>query len=191
MTREEAYQTLTVYTQSQNLIRHHLAAETAMRALANYLSAKNAIPYDADEWGITGLLHDADYELTRKTPERHTFYLEEKLGKQIPEKIMYAIKAHNYTYTQLKPLSSMDWAMYTCDELTGFIVACALILPDKKLKSVTVEFVLKKLEDSSFAKSVNREQIMKCEEALNIPIREFIRIVLTAMQQIDTELGLA
>jgi len=191
MTREEAYQTLTVYTQSQNLIRHHLAAEAAMRALAQYLSKTKNQPFDVDEWGITGLLHDADYELTRKTPEKHTLYLEEKLGDQIPEKIMYAIKAHNYAYTKVEPISFLDWALYTCDELTGFIVACALILPGKKIKDVTPEFVIKKMNDKSFSQSVNREQITRCEQALQIPLPEFINIVLNAMQQIDKELGLA
>jgi len=191
MTRDEAYQTLTVYTQSQNLIRHHLAAEAAMRAIAKYLTDRTRIPYDEDEWGITGLLHDADYELTRKTPERHTLYLEEKLGKQIPERIMHAIKAHNYNFTQVKPVTTLDWAIYTCDELTGFIVACTLVIPDKKLKSVTVDFVLKKMQEKSFAKSVNREQIKMCEETLEIPLREFVRIVLTVMQKIDGELGLS
>lgn len=190
MTRDGAYQTLTVYTQSQNLIRHHLAAEAAMRSLANYLSQTKNQYFDPEEWGMTGLLHDADYEITRHTPEKHTLYLEEKLGEQIPEKIMYAIKAHNFAYTKVEPISLMDWAMYCCDELTGFIVACALVTPSKKLKDVTVEFVLKKMEDSSFSRSVNREQIRLCEKSLAISLNDFIQIVLFAMKSIDAELGL-
>ncbi len=191
MTRDGAYQTLTVYTQSQNLIRHNLAVEAAMRTLAKYLSTVKNQYFDTEQWGITGLLHDADYELTRKTPEQHTLYLEEKLGEQIPPEIMYAIKAHNFAYTKVEPISLMDWSLYTCDETTGFIVACALVLPDKKLKSVTVEFVIKKMEDLSFASNVNRDQIKLCEKSLNIPLPEFTKIVLTSMQSIDSELGLA
>jgi len=190
MTRDGAYQTLTVYTQSQNLIRHHLAVESAMRALAQYLSKTKNQFFDVEEWGITGLLHDADYELTRKHPEEHTLYLEEKLGEQIPEKIMYAIKAHNYVYTKIEPISFMDWSLYCCDELTGFMVACTLVLPDKKLRSLTVEFVLKKLEDPSFSRSVNREQIKLCEKSLGIKLPEFVQIVLSSMQAIDSKLSL-
>lgn len=190
MTRDGAYQTLTVYTQSQNLIRHHLAVESAMRSLAQYLSKTKGQYFDPEEWGIAGLLHDADYELTRNHPEKHTLYLEEKLGEQIPEKIMHAIKAHNYAYTKVEPISFMDWALYCCDELTGFIVACTLVLPDRKIKSVTVEFILKKMDDLSFAQSVNREQIKLCEKSLGIKLSEFIQIVLSSMQAIDSELSL-
>lgn len=190
MTRDGAYQTLTVYTQSQNLIRHHLAAEAAMRSLADFFAKKTGQFIDVEKWGITGLLHDADYEITRKTPAKHTLYLEEKLGEQIPEDIMYAIKAHNYAYTKIEPKSLLDWALYCCDELTGFIVACTLVLPDKKIKSLTVDFVLKKMEDNSFAKSVNREQIRLCEKSLGIKLYDFIQIVLSSMQAIDTSLGL-
>lgn len=190
MTRDGAYQTLTVYIQSQNLIRHHLATEAAMRALAQYLSRTKNQPLNIETWGIAGLLHDADYEITRKTPERHTLYLEEKLGEQIPPDIMYAIKAHNYAYTKVEPKSLMDWALYTCDELTGFIVACTLVLPDKKIKDLTTDFVLNKMQDNSFAKSVNREQISLCEKSLGISRTEFVDIVLRSMQAIDTSLGL-
>lgn len=190
MTRDGAYQTLTTYVQSQSLIRHHLAVEASMRTLAQYFSKTKNHFIDPEEWGITGLLHDADYELTRKTPEKHTLYLEEKLGDQIPEKTMYAIKAHNYAYTKVEPISLMDWALYTCDELTGFIVACTLVQQDKKIKSVTVDFVLKKLDDLSFAESVNREQIKLCEKSLGVTLPEFVQIVLTCMQSIDEELGL-
>ncbi len=190
MTRDGAYQTLTVYVQSQNLIRHHLATEVAMRSLAQHLSKSKNQLLDIEKWGITGLLHDADYELTRKTPEKHTLYLEEKLGEQIPKDIMYAIKAHNYAYTKIEPTSLMDWALYTCDELTGFIVACTLVLTDKKIKSLSTDFVLNKMNDNAFAKSVNREQIKLCEKSLGIPLSEFIMIVLSSMQAIDTTLGL-
>jgi hypothetical protein len=184
MTRQEALQTLQVYTKAPNLIRHHIATEAAMRAICRVYNAKTHAYVNEEAWALSGLLHDADYELTRNTPEKHTLYLEEKIGNILPKEVLYAIKAHNYKYTGLAPQSAMDWALYTCDELTGFVVACALVQKDKLLSSVTVDSVLKKMQDNSFAKSVDRAQIMACEQKLGFPIREYVGIVLTSMQAI-------
>lgn len=188
MTRQDALQTLQFYVKTQNLIRHHLAVEAAMRAIAQKLISKGKTGIDIDTWGITGLLHDADYELTRNTPEKHTLYLEEKIGDTLSPEILYAIKAHNYKYTNVPPKTEMDWALYTCDELTGFIVACALILK-KDISAVTVDFVLRKMNEKGFAKSVDRAQITACEKALGFTIAEYTGIVLTSMQAIAVELG--
>lgn len=137
-----------------------------------------------------GLLHDSDYELTKNLPEKHTLVLEEKIGDKIKPEIMYAIKCHNFDNNKVTPKSLMDWSIYTCDELTGFIIACALIHPDKKLNSVTVDFVQKRMKETSFAKAVNRNQIKLCEDKLKIPLAEFIEIVLGSMQKINKDLGL-
>lgn len=189
MTRQEALQTLQVYVKAPNLYRHHLAVEAAMRAICKvYANTSHSFPNE-EMWAIAGLLHDADYELTRSTPEKHTLYLEEKIGSILPKEVMYAIKAHNYKFTNLPPKSIMDWALYTSDELTGFIIASALIQKDKKLSSVTVDFVLKKLQEPSFAKSVDRTQIQLCETALKIPLASYTEIVLKAMQGIAVDLG--
>jgi len=189
MTRQEALQTLQVYTKAQNLIRHHLATEAAMVAIGRNYSGRTNIPVNIENWALSGLLHDADYELTRNTPEKHTIYLEEKIGNILPKEVMYAIKAHNYKHTGVAPKSPMDWALYTCDELTGFIVASALVQKNKQLASVTVDFVIKKMQEASFAKSVDRKQIMLCEQSLGFPLQEYVGIVLGAMQSIATELG--
>ena len=189
MTRQEALQTLQVYIKTQNLIRHHLATEAAMIAIGKSYSAKTNSPINIENWALSGLLHDADYEETRNTPEKHTLYLEEKIGKVLPKEVMYAIKAHNYKYTGSTPQSPMDWALYTCDELTGFIVASALVQKNKQLSSVTVDFVIKKMQEKSFAKSVDRTQILLCEQYLGFPIQEYVGIVLTAMQSIAKDLG--
>lgn len=189
MTRAEAIQTLQVYTKAPNLIRHHYATEAAMRAICRVYAGKTHAYVNEEAWALSGLLHDADYELTRNIPQRHTLYLEEKIGNILPKEVMYAIKAHNYKYTGTIPQSPMDWALYTCDELTGFVVASALIQKDKKLSSVTVDFILRKMQDTSFAKSVDRTQIVLCEEKLGIPIREYIGIVLASMQSIAKDLG--
>lgn len=189
MTRQEALQTLQLYTKAPNLLRHHYAVEAAMRAICKVYNAQTHALVNEEVWALAGLLHDADYELTRKTPERHTLFLEEKIGKILPPEVMYAIKAHNYKYTGVAPTTAMDWALFTCDELTGFIVASALIQKDKKLSSVTVDFILKKMQDKSFAKSVDRSQIMACEEKLGFPIRVYIGIVLGSMLAIAQDLG--
>ncbi len=189
MTRQDAIQTLQVYTKAPNLIRHHFAVEAAMRAICRVYAAKSRKFVKEDDWALAGLLHDADYELTRNSPEKHTLYLEEKIGNILPKDVMYAIKAHNYRYTGLAPQTAMDWALYTCDELTGFIIACALVQKEKKISQVTLESVLKKLQDTSFAKSVDRAQIVLCEEKLGFPLTEYIVIILSAMQQVAPSLG--
>ena len=189
MTRPEAIQTLQVYTKSPNLIRHHFAVEIAMRAICRVYGAKSHAYINEEFWALTGLLHDADYEITRNDPKRHTLYLEEKIGSVIPKEVMYAIKAHNYSYTGVVPQSAMDWALYTCDELTGFVIACILSQKVKTVSTVSIDMILQKLQDTSFAKSVDRAQIVACEEKLGFPIREYIGIVLGAMQSIATDLG--
>lgn len=150
----------------------------------------NADEVTLNKWGTVGLLHDADYEQTRNDPDKHTLVLERELGDQLDGDVMYAIKAHNYTHTGTLPQSLMDWSMYTCDELSGLIVAATLVHPDKKLTSLDVDFVMKRFDDSSFAKGANREQIKTCETKLGIPLREFVQIALSSMQSISQELNL-
>lgn len=189
MTRQEAIQTLQVYTKAPSLIRHHLAVEAAMRAICRVYGAKTRKVVNEENWALAGLLHDADYELTRRTPQKHTLYLEEKIGNILPKDVLYAIKAHNFKYTNVAPQTAMDWALYTCDELTGFVISCVLEQKEKRLNTVTVDMVIQKMQDSNFAKSVDRTQIVFCEEKLGFPIREYVGIVLSAMQTITTSLG--
>src|SRR5260221_14267297 len=124
MTREQAHQILTKYLSNKNLIKHCLAAEATMRALARRFNESE------DEWGITGLLHDADYELTANDPDKHGLLLFEKEVNTIPEPIAHAIKSHNYEHTQVMPENKIDWGITCCDQLTGLIIACALVHPD-------------------------------------------------------------
>ena len=160
-----------------------------MRAICRVYATKAKKVLNEENWAIAGLLHDADYELTRSTPEKHTLYLEEKIGNVLPKDIMTAIKAHNYRFTGVPPQTSMDWALYTCDELTGFVISCVLSQKEKKLNTVTVDMVLQKMQDANFAKNVDRAQIVVCEEKLGFPIREYVGIVLSAMQSIAQSLG--
>lgn len=189
MIRDEAYQILTAYLTNSNLIKHCLAAEAVMKALYRRL---NPQPYDIlleEKWGITGLLHDADYELSKGNPQIHGLLICEK-QPAIPLDIAYAIKAHNFENTKIEPVSLMDWSIYCADQLTGLVVAAALVRPNKLLSSVTSDFVLEKFNDNSFAKGANREAIKMCEPKLGILLTDFISITLTAMQSISITLGL-
>lgn len=184
MTRETAYQILQKHLSNPNLLKHCLAAEVTMRALAPKFNG------NVDDWGITGLLHDADYDKSKGHPEKHGLLLFELEPNSIPSLIEHAIKAHNFDDTGVMPETPMDWAIYCCDQLTGLVVACALVTPNKKLADVTVEFVLKKLRQKDFAKGAKREPIYLCEEKLGIPLQEFVSLTLKAMQGIHEEIGL-
>ncbi len=191
MNREEAYKTLAKFVRNKNLIKHHLACEAVMKILyKKFTPSVSQNPQDEEKWGIVGLLHDADYELTRNHPEKHTLVLEEKIGSKLPADVMYAIKSHNFASNKVFPKSSMDWSLYCADELTGLIIAATLVNPGKKLSSVTTDFVINRFNEPSFAKGANRDQILACEDKLRIPIKDFIDLSLGAMQSISNDLGL-
>lgn len=189
MTREEALEILRGHMKNENLRRHCYAVEAVMRALAKRFGE------DEDAWGVAGLLHDADYEELKGSDAvttEHTKRVIEWLEKtDASTDIKDAIAAHAWGYVEdaPKPKTKMQWALYTCDELTGLIVAVALV-KGGKLSSVTVDSVLHKWKQKSFAAGANREQIEHCEDRLLIPLSEFIGIALTAMQDISSELGL-
>ena len=191
MNREEAYKTLTKLIKNKNLIKHHLACESVMKVLyKKFTPSASQNPQDEEKWGLVGLLHDADYELTRNHPEKHTLVLKEKIGSKLSADVMYAIMSHNFASNKVLPKSAMDWSIYCADELTGLIIAATLVNPDKKLASVTTDFVINRFNEPSFAKGANRDQILACEDKLRIPIRDFIDLSLKAMQLINNELGL-
>jgi len=187
MTREQALKILHQNMENQNLRRHCYAVEAVMIALAKKLGG------DEKKWSIVGLLHDGDYEKTKDTPEKHTLLMHQWLKEagETDEEILNAILSHNFAHTgKNKPATKMEWSLYCCDELTGLIVATALMMPDKKLDTVRVKSVLKKMKDKAFAAAIDREQIKMCEEKLDIPLEEFVKIALEAMQGISGELGL-
>lgn len=192
MSREEAYQLLTKYLHNKNLIKHCLASEAAMKGIYRYLHASDLNEQTEEIWGITGLLHDVDYEIAQmgNKLDKHGFLIFEHEPNSIPEPIAHAIKAHNFENTKVEPVSDMDWAIAIVDGLTGFIVACALVRPNKKLEEVTVDAIVKKMGDKAFSRNVNRELIKLCEEKLGIKLEKFIEITLISMQKISNELGL-
>lgn len=187
LSRQQALELLHAHTKNQNLRRHMYAVGYAMRALAEKLGG------DPDVWEILGLLHDADWEETKDTPDVHTKNTLAWLAKDgITEgPIVHALMSHNGKRTKLAELDGiMEWALETVDELTGFIVAVALVRPEKKLELVSVESVMKKWGQKAFAAAVEREQIAQCEEKLGIPLPEFIAITLKSMQDHHEDLGL-
>lgn len=198
MTRDEAYNLMTQMLQSKNLQKHGLAVEAIMRALCKYLKDHLASQgptlepeeFNEEEWAIVGMLHDADYELVEKDPKKHTLVTEEKLRPLgVSERIINGIKAHHDGIKDSRD-NLMEKSVYAADELSGLITAVALVRPDKKLASVTVDSVMKKFPQKSFAAGANREQILACEKELNIPLEEFVGIALKAMKGVANELGL-
>jgi uncharacterized protein len=195
MTRDKALELLHKNVVNHNLRRHCYAVEAVMRALYQRLEDGNKTKEEEDKWGIAGLIHDADYELTKddEPKKNHTKLVLKWLRDADTEAGIYdAVASHGWGYVDGAPMpvSNLQWALYTCDELTGMIAAVALVKPDKKLASVTVDSILKKWNSRVFAAGVNRKQIEECENKLGIPLREFIEISLKAMQGIHEELGL-
>lgn len=186
ITREEALELLHNKMQSQNLRKHCYAVEAVMRALSLHFSENQ------NRWGLVGLLHDGDYEQTKGDIGNHAKLMANwvrELG-ETDEELLTGIESHGWFHRGRLPETKMQWALYCCDELTGLIVAVTLVRPTKKLVDVTVENVLGKWKQKSFAAGVDRSQIEKCEKNLGIPLPEFIAIALDAMQGISSELGL-
>jgi putative nucleotidyltransferase with HDIG domain len=181
---EKALQLIDQYIQNQNLKKHLLAAENLMRHLARRFGE------DEEIWALAGLLHDLDWDITKETPEKHPLIAVEILEKEnFPEEVISAIKKHN-PLQGLVPETNLEKALYSCEEITGFIVAVALVMPNKKLSEVTIERILDKFKEPSFAKGVDRNLILRAEEMLGIKLEELAEIALKAMQEISEELGL-
>jgi putative nucleotidyltransferase with HDIG domain len=184
MIREDAYILLKDKVQNQNLIKHCIAAEACMRALAEFFDE------DQEKWGITGLLHDIDYEETKNEPIKHSLLGAETLHKLgVDKEIVEAVKTHNEIH-EIAPQTKMAKAIFCVDPLTGLIVAATLVLPSKKIADLTPENVLNRFKEKGFAAGANREIIAKCHILLDLPLENFTKICLEAMKKINNELGL-
>ncbi len=182
MDREQAWQLVCEYTKSENLRRHMLAVEAAMRAYARKFGE------DEEKWGIVGLLHDFDYERWPNPPDHPLKGAEILKEKGYPDDVIYAIKSHA-DYLDCPRRSLMDKALYACDELAGFITAVALMRPNGIL-DLTAKSVIKKLKQKSFAAGVNRDDIRRGAEELGVDLKEHIQFVIDAMKTIADQLGL-
>jgi putative nucleotidyltransferase with HDIG domain len=182
MNREEALGLLKEHLKNKNLVKHCLAVEACMKVAAIRLG------HDPEPWGLAGILHDLDYETTEKSPELHTTETVRILReKGVAEPIIHAVQAHA---GKVPCESPMDWAIYAIDPLTGLIIAAALMHPERKLKSIDLEFVKRRYKEKSFARGARREEIEQCVH-LGLDLDEFIGLALAAMQGIDADLGLA
>lgn len=183
MKRKEAFSLVQKHVKNRNLIKHMLAVEAIMRALANRLGD------NVEQWGLAGLLHDIDYDKTADDPEKHSVIGAKMLAEAgVDPQIVYAVKVHNEVHG-LPRLSLLDKALYAADPLSGLIVAAALIHPDRKLAAIDVPFVIKRFHEKSFARGANREQIESCQD-FGLSLELFLALSLHAMQTISTDLGL-
>ena len=181
MDREKAFELLKNYVKNPKLIAHSLASELIMRKLANYFGE------NPDEWGLAGLLHDIDVEITNADPKTHG-----QVGRKILldagilEKIIEAISRHNEDSTPIPRNTRLDHALSAAETISGMIFATALVYPDKKISSVKPSSVIKRMKDKRFAASVKRENIMECEK-IGIPIQDFVKLCLDALKDADLE----
>ena len=181
--RSAAWSLLCEYTQSESLRKHALAVEACMRAHAKKFGE------DEEKYGITGLLHDFDYE-KYPTPAEHPFVGNKILGERgYSDEIRRAILSHA-EYSGVKRESNMEKALFACDELAGFITASALVKPNKSLAEVEAKSVRKKMKDKAFARSVNRDDIINGAADLGVDLEEHITFCIEAMKGIAKELGL-
>lgn len=184
MNRESAWSLLCEYTQSESLRKHMLAVEACMRAYALKLGE------DPELWGLTGLLHDFDYE-KYPTPQEHPFVGNKVLEERgYSDEVRRAILSHA-DYSGVKRESPMEKALFACDELAGFITATALVKPGKSLAEVDARSVRKKMKDKAFARSVSRDDIVNGAAELGVDLEEHISFCIDAMRGIAAELGLA
>ena len=183
LSRSEALDLVKKHVSKRNVIYHMLAVEAIMRNVAKHFQE------DENQWGLIGLLHDIDYEKTEATPEKHSLLAEEILKGLTSDELIKAIKSHNFLHTGIKPETKMEKALIASDAISGLLVACALVMPSKKLADVKVETVAKKFKDKDFARGAERERILVCEE-IGILREKFFEIALSGLKDIAAEIGL-
>ena len=183
--RDEAWALLCEWTPNPNLRKHMLAVEAAMRTYATRFGE------DQELWGLVGLMHDFDYERHPSQEAGHPFRGVEHLrGLGYPESVLHAILSHA-DYSGVSRTSRMEVALHACDELTGFIVAVALVRPSRSLGDVDAPAVRRKMKDKAFARAVSRDEMVHAAEALGVPFDEHVVVVINAMRDIAPALGLA
>ena len=183
ITRDEALEMLKSNVQAENMLKHSLASEAVLRAIAKHLG-KNE-----EEWGIAGLLHDIDVEITNADPYTHGPYAEKLLKGKITDEMLDAIVMHNEVATGKERNTEFQHALAAGETITGLITATTLVYPDKKLASVKAKSVTKRMKQKACAASVKRENILECEK-IGIPLPEFADLAVNAMRSISDDLGL-
>jgi putative nucleotidyltransferase with HDIG domain len=177
--REQALELLHQYIKNERMINHSLASEAVLRALAGKLGR------DEEKWGLAGLLHDLDVEVTNADPLVHgleTARILTEIG--IDEDVVEAIKLHNEMATNIPRTSEFHHALAAGETITGLITATSLVYPDKKVSSVKPKSVVKRMKEKAFAASVKRENILECE-LIGIPMEEFAELAINAMAALE------
>jgi len=183
--RDEAWALLCEWTPTPNLRKHMLAVEAAMRSYARQFGE------DEDLWGMVGLLHDMDYERFPSADAGHPIRgVEHMRAMGYPEVVCRAILSHA-DYTGVSRQSRMEHTLHACDELTGFIVAVALVRPSRSLDDVDAAAVRRKMKDKAFARAVDRDEMLRATETLGVPFEEHTTLVIAAMRDVAPALGLA
>ena len=183
MNRDEAYTIVQEYVKNENLIRHMLSVEAAMRFYAEKYDQ------DVEMWGMSGLLHDFDWEIHPTLEQHPQDGIPILRERGVPEEIVRAIQSHA-DHTGVPRQTLMEKALYACDEITGLIIAVALVRPSKSLHDLKVKSVKKKWKDRSFAAGANREEISGAAEEFGVPLWEHVDNVIQAMRVIAPQLGL-
>jgi len=187
-TRDEAYALLCEWVQSESLRRHMLAVEASLRAYARHFGE------DEELWGVTGLLHDLDYERFADMSDQVNGHPRTELRlfqeRGYPAELLHAVEAHA-TFLGVPRVSLLDKTLLACDELTGLIQAAAYVRPDRDLRNVELKSIKKKWKDKAFTAAIDRHENMIFIEELGVPFDEHVQRVLTAMQGIAAELGVA
>jgi putative nucleotidyltransferase with HDIG domain len=182
ISRENAYKLLNQHIKNANMIKHCVASEAVLHAIAQKLDK------DQEEWGIAGLLHDIDVEITNADPNQHGPYAAGMLDGLLSAEAIDAIVMHNEMATGKERTTVFQHALAAGETITGLIMATAMVYPDRKLASVKTKSITKRMKEKAFAASVKRENILECE-LIGIPINDFAELALVAMQEISDELG--
>lgn len=185
MDRAQAWDILCEYTKTESLRKHALAVEAAMKAYARKLGG------DEERWGIVGLLHDFDFEIHPKADEHPVKGAAILRERGVPEDIVHAVLCHAPYLEDVRPENDMDRTIYAVDELTGFIIAVALVRPNKSIHEVDVAAVKKKMRDKGFARTVRREDITGGAARLGVDLDEHIAFVIESLKPVAKDLGIA
>lgn len=183
VSREAAWSILTEFTHGDSLRKHARAVEASMRAYATTYGE------DPESWGVAGMLHDFDYEMHVSAPAHPMKGAEILLARGVPDPIVYAILAHA-DYSGMPRTSLLDRALYACDELSGFVHACALVRPGRVITGLEPASVRKKLRDKAFARTVNRDDVYRGAGELGVDLDQHIAFVVAALTGVAAEIGL-
>ena len=182
LTRETALDLVRTYVKKENNIKHMIGVGAIMSSVASRLGE------DANRWGIVGILHDIDFEVCTG-PADHTIKAKDLLKDAVDADVIEAIMAHNFENTKVPVDSHLKIGLIACDAVSGLVLACALVMPSKKIVDVKLESLIKKYRSKDFAKGVSRDRISRCAE-LGLSLDEFLGLALSGMKGVSDQLGL-